>query len=91
VLSKDLELGTSDEKEHGMFAFLGLGYFTLGDLFQYHPFTCKIRDVIYLTDEYYSMVYMCPILIINYHTSIKGHLGCFHFLAIVNRAAINTV
>ena len=35
----------------------------------------------------YSTVYMCHIFI---HSSVIGHLGCFHDLAIVNSAAINT-
>ena len=37
--------------------------------------------------EYYSIVYMYHIFFI--HSSVNGYLGCFHVLAIVNRAAVN--
>ena len=38
--------------------------------------------------EWYSIVYMYPICFI--HSSVNGHLGCLHALAIVNNAAVNT-
>ena len=34
----------------------------------------------------YSIVYMYHFRI---HSSVAGHLGCFHFLAIVNSAVMN--
>ena len=46
-----------------------------------------LQHVSEFPDEYYSIVCICHIMFIN--SSVDGHLGYFHFLAIVNNASVN--
>ena len=47
----------------------------------------RFKCVLFMAEQY-SIVYMCHSCFI--HSSVSGHLGCFHVLTVVNSAAVNT-
>ena len=71
--------------------FLCLVYFTQYHNVQLqHIYPCSASGIIsfFSMAEQYLIVYMCH----NFftHSSVDGHQGCFHVLAIVNNAAVST-
>ena len=69
-------------------------YFSLSDLLHSVITGSKSSTSLELTQicsffmaEQYSIVYMYHIFT---HSSIDGHLGCYHVLAIINSTALNT-
>ena len=73
--------------QYTLFIFLFLTYFTriMGSSFVHLIRTDS--NVFLSMAEQYSIVYMYHNFFI--HSSVNGHLGCFHALAIVNSAAVN--
>ena len=43
--------------------------------------------ILFFVAEYYSILYIYHIFLS--HSSVDGHLGCFHILAIMNSSAAN--
>ena len=73
-------------RSYAIFVFLFLTYYTLYGSVLTHPCLYKWLDFVPFYGWVVVIVYMYHMFI---HSSVDGHLGCFHALAIVNSAAMN--
>ena len=62
-----------------VFFFFFLTYFTQYENLQFHPCYCKWHYFVLFIVEQCSTAYICHIFLI--HSSVNGHLGCFHVVA----------
>ena len=69
-----------------VFVFLYLTSFSMIISRSVHVAANGIVSFLFMAESY-SIVYMYHVFFI--HSSVDGHLGCFHVLAIVNSAATN--
>ena len=78
---------TSREWDRSVCVFLS-NYFSLCGIVQVLSCCHKWQDCLLLVaEEYFIVWYIHHIFLI--HSSLSGHVGCFHILVIVNNAAVN--
>ena len=66
-----------------MHVLLGLGYLTRIIILVFHSFPCENMMSLFLIAIVFHIFFI--------HFSVEGHLGCFQFLAITNKAGMNIV
>ena len=70
-----------------IYVFLCLTYFTQYDNLQVYPCCCKWHNFILF---YGSVMFHCIMYHFFFiHSSVNGHLGCFHVLSIINSVTMN--
>jgi hypothetical protein len=81
IIIISLGLCSTNEWEHEIFGLLSIAYITQHDDLQFHPFSYKWHNFIFL----YGWVKCVYILyhIFFIHSPDVGHLHCFHSLALV--------
>ena len=90
----DYFIFTSYKWNHTIFAFLWLVNFTLQDFLKVHPCCDMCQDfLIFLRLNNIPLcvracVCVCMFHIYFIHSSVDGHLGCFHLLAVVSNTAV---
>jgi hypothetical protein len=79
-------LGASCKKNHTIFVFLCLTYFTWQNVFKVHLCCSLCQHFILLKAEWYFLVFTCHILFTC--SSIQGHFSWFHLLLVMNNTAV---